>query len=185
MTDNLAGKMLIATPSLLDPNFKETVVLLFMHSDSGALGLVINRPLQLTHADLFQAMHIEVDGQFEEPALYGGPVSPEVGWVIHSDGFEGPETIKVGDGIFVSASPEIMEQIAQRDGPDNYLICLGYAGWAPEQLESEIVQHAWLTGIPPAELLFGVPFDRRWHGAYKALGLEPSQLTPLPIGGTA
>lgn len=185
MSESLVGRALIATPALTDPNFHKTVVLLFAHTDEGAVGLVINRPLDVRESDVYEALDIEAKTDASAPALYGGPVSPDVGWVIHSGGFSEDDTVQVGADMFVSASVDLLRLLAKGQGPERHLICLGYAGWAPDQLEQEIMDSAWLVCTPSPELLFTLPFEQRWRAAYGLLGIDPGLVVPGAASGNA
>ena len=108
--------------------------------------------------------------------LFGGPVNTQMGFVLHRDEGHWSSTLPVADGIFVTSSRDILDAIAKGQGPDEYLVALGYAGWAPGQLEEEMAQNAWLTCDADAELLFTLPFEQRWHAGIHKLGIDPAFL---------
>ena len=177
MKTDIAPGLLIATPHLRDPNFDHTVVLMFEHSEEGALGLVINRRLDLLVEQVLSDLSITPGPLGGQPVHYGGPVSMEIGWVIHSTDHEEASTRKVTDDIAVSTSREILEAIAGGNGPSRYMLCLGYAGWGGEQIEGEVGQGAWLTAPATADLVFDLPVSERWKACYERLGIDPFQMS--------
>ncbi len=181
METTLSPGLLVATPALQDPNFSRTVILLFEQGDEGAVGLVVNRILEIPLDQVLTDMKIEPEVPIHSLVQTGGPVSVEIGWVIHSPDYREESTRAVTESIFISTSREILEAIARGEGPESYMLCLGYAGWAKGQLESEIAEGAWLTLPPHAEVLFRSPLDERWRRCYELLGIDPHQLA-LTVG---
>jgi putative transcriptional regulator len=183
MDTKLAPGILIASPHLRDPNFAQTVVLLFEHGDKGAVGLVFNRALDIQLAQVIEDLDIPIEPDAVDDAEkvhYGGPVSMEIGWVIHSAEWEDSATRHVSPEVHISTSREVLEAIAGGHGPDRFFLCLGYAGWGGGQLEEEIAQGAWLTLPLDPELVFDVPPDERWRRCFDLLGIDPHQLAMTP-----
>lgn len=182
MDTKLAPGILIASPHLRDPNFSQTVVLLFEHGDKGAVGLIVNRALDIGVAQVIEDLDIAIDRETVDGKVhFGGPVSMEIGWVIHSPEWSEPATRRVSRDIHISTSREVLEAIAAGRGPDRFVLCLGYAGWGGGQLEEEIAQGAWLTLPLDPALLFDVPVDECWKRCYEQLGIDPHQLA-ITIG---
>jgi putative transcriptional regulator len=145
---NLTGHFLIAMPALTDPYFSKSVTFICTHSEDGAMGVVINRPTDLTYDALFEKINLELHDTAlaQKPVLYGGPVQPERGFVLHEpDGIEWDSSITIAENTALTTSKDILEAVAQGTGPEKMLLTLGYAGWTPGQLEQEIAQNAWLS----------------------------------------
>ena len=176
MTDNmnLTDHFLIAMPSLGDPNFQRTVTYMCQHGDDGALGIVINRPIDLMLGDILGQMEIEVESQNigATQVYYGGPVQPERGFVIHEGSGQWESSLAVTDSIMLTTSRDIMEAIARGKGPRKMLVALGYAGWGEGQLEQEILQNAWLNAPALNQVIFDLPADRRWKSAAEQMGVD-------------
>lgn len=171
---NFTHTLLIAMPNMADPRFAETLTYVINHDEEGAVGLVINKPTDLSLTQLLSEINLPRLRQAseEKPVLYGGPVQPQTGFVLHRG--EGPWSASkaIADDVFVTSSRDILDAISQGKGPHDYLVMLGYAGWAPGQLESEMAQNAWLTCEADPELLFGLPFDQRWRAAAGRIGID-------------
>jgi putative transcriptional regulator len=164
---SLAGQLLIASPALRDPRFDHTVVLMVRHSPGGALGIVINRPLgERPLASLLEAI-----GEKNSTAAgslriyYGGPVQPEIGFVVHSADYHGPETVEIDGRVAMTSSREVLRDIAGGHGPQKLLVAFGYAGWAAGQLEGELAQRAWFTAAADSKLIFVQDRDKVWDDA--------------------
>jgi len=170
----LTNHFLIAMPAMGDPNFDRTVTFICEHNDDGALGLVINRPMDLDLAEIFSQMSLESDkGETEAgPVLQGGPVQVERGFVIHDGEKKWESTLVVSDSVNVTTSRDILEAMAAGDGPEQALVAVGYAGWGPGQLEAEMAANAWLTVPANTEILFDIPFDERWRAAAALIGID-------------
>ena len=171
--ESLAGRFLVATPSLADPNFGETVVMMLEHQAHGALGLVINRPLGEAPADKILALF---DLQTKGPAgnlrvHRGGPVEPGAIFVLHGEDYRHDTTEALGKGIFLTAVPEILRALAEDTGPARYLFAFGYAGWGPGQLEGEIAGGYWEDVASDPEILFGKDAEK-WARARAALSIN-------------
>lgn len=160
----LTGRLLVATTEIGDPRFAQTVTYMISHNENGAMGLVINRPLAKGPiSDLLKGIGVESEGASGEIILhYGGPVEPGKGSVLHSSDYVGEDTTVVGDGFAVTAGVEILRAIAQGKGPRRSLLALGYAGWAPGQLEAEIRAKAWFSIAAEEALIFDGDADTKW-----------------------
>ena len=163
----LAGLLLIATPEMEDPNFSETVIYMVEHDEDGAMGLVINRPLAKGPvADLLKGLGAESEDASGEITLHsGGPVEPQKFFVLHSDDYADKRTNVVGGGLAVTADVEIMRAIGQAKGPLKSIFVLGYAGWAPGQLEAEIRAGAWFSIPTDGKLIFDGDPAKKWERA--------------------
>jgi putative transcriptional regulator len=145
---NLTGHFLIAMPALTDPYFSKSVTFICSHSEDGAMGVVINRPTDLTYDALFEKINLELNDSkiAQKPVLYGGPVQPDRGFVLHEpNGVEWDSSITIAENTSLTTSKDILEAVAKGSGPEKMLLTLGYAGWTPGQLEQEIAQNAWLS----------------------------------------
>lgn len=173
-TLNLRNSFLIAMPALEDPNFFHTVTYICEHNEEGALGIVINRPSDISLAEMLSSMSISPEPQIDttRPIFEGGPVQPEHGFLLHSPLGQWSATLPVTEQIALTSSKDILEAIARGAGPERYLVALGYAGWGPGQLEEEIAANAWLSGPAAAEILFDTPAELRWQAAAALLGVD-------------
>jgi putative transcriptional regulator len=164
---SLAGQILIASPGLRDPRFYHTVVLMVRHSAGGALGIVLNRPLgERPLASLLEAMGEKDNGVTGSLRIFsGGPVQPEIGFVIHSTDYHRPETVAIDGNLAMTSSREILRDIVDQHGPQKTLVAFGYAGWAPAQLEDEIAQRAWFTAAGDTKLIFDEDREKLWDDA--------------------
>lgn len=170
----LTDHFLIAMPAMGDPNFDRTVTYICEHNEEGALGLVINRPMDLALGEIFSQMSLECDnpGITVLPVLQGGPVQVERGFVIHGSEREWNSTLSVSDAVSVTTSRDVLEAMAAGDGPERALVAIGYAGWGAGQLEAEMAANAWLTAPANTEILFDMPFDKRWRAAAALIGID-------------
>ena len=175
----LQGHFLIAMPAMGDPNFDGTVTYLCKHTDEGALGIVINRPLDMQVADVFEQLELDVadERQGEQLVLAGGPVQPGTGFVLHQSEQSFQSTLDPTAAIKVTVSQDVLEAMAGGHGPWPAIVALGYAGWEGGQLEAEIAANAWLSVPADPSLIFATPFDQRWAAAAGLLGVDVSQLT--------
>ena len=176
---NLTHHFLIAMPSLADPNFHRTVTYLCHHDEDGAMGIVINRPLDLNLGDMFDHMNIDVGDPVLKamPVLQGGPVQSERGFVIHQPSGDWDSVLAVRDEIGVATSRDILTAIASGEGPDQIVVALGYAGWGAGQLERELAENAWLSGPVDSDIIFDQPYEDRWTSAAQLLGVDPAMLS--------
>jgi putative transcriptional regulator len=171
---DLTNHFLIAMPSLADPNFHQTVTYMCAHSEEGAMGIVINRPLGIELGEVLSQM--ELDSEDPDVALrpvyQGGPVHQDRGFVIHRPAREWNSTITITQDVGVSTSRDILEAISSGKGPDDTLVALGYAGWGAGQIEQEMAQNAWLSGPADLEIIFATPVDERWQRAADLIGID-------------
>jgi len=174
----LTGHLLIAMPAMQDPNFVKTVTYICEHSDQGALGIVINRPLDMDLGTIFDQLSLgSADPDLaRQPVVQGGPVHQERGFVLHEPAEAGDRefdaTLAVTDAIRVTTSQDILTAMARGQGPRRALVALGYAGWGAGQLESELVQNAWLSVPASPRIIFDTPFDQRWRESARLLGID-------------
>ncbi len=166
----------MAMPQLADPNFARTVVLVCEHGPDGALGLVVNRPTPFVLGQVYGGQDIAGEGGATEPVHFGGPVQPEMGFVVYQ-GRAYAGSLDVGDTLHLGTSLEILRDIAAGRGPARFRFFLGYAGWAPDQLEAEIARNDWLTAPADPAILFHHPAEERWEQAVRSLGIDPHLLT--------
>jgi putative transcriptional regulator len=178
--NTLANQLLIAMPGMADPNFSTTVTLICEHNDDGALGIVINRPLNLKLGGLFDQLSVEeTDPEAaDNPVLAGGPVGPERGFVLHNPGLDFENSVAVSDAIQLTLSRDVIDAMAKGKGPEKSIVALGYAGWEAGQLEDEMLANSWLNVPATPTIVFDTPFDERWESAAQTLGIDISRMTP-------
>ncbi|HAW46965.1 hypothetical protein C6W92_07730 [Roseovarius sp. A46] len=177
---DLTGKILIAMPGMGDPRFAYSVVYLCAHSAEGAMGLIVNKPAQdLQMCDLLEHLSITPGPEMRDmPVHFGGPVEHGRGFVLHDDGYRSDiATLNVAEGFGMTATLDILEDIAQGRGPDRAILALGYAGWGPEQLESELAENGWLTCDADADLVFDSVDTDKWETALTRLGISSLTLS--------
>ncbi len=177
-TTHMTGHLLIAMPTMMDPNFHQTVTYICEHSDLGALGLVINRPLDMGLGEVLEQLSLDSPDETltAQPVLRGGPVQTERGFVLHESTREWEATMPVGEAIYVTTSQDILSSLATGNGPERALIVLGYAGWGAGQLDAEIRENAWLSVPADPRIVFETPFERRWEEAARKLGVNLTTL---------
>lgn len=178
-TMDLSHHFLIAMPAMADPNFEGAVVYLAEHNSKGALGLVVNRTLDMDLKTLFEKIDLKADASVPgaEPVHFGGPVQTDRGFVLHQPSGVWSSTMKMDDELGLTSSKDILEAAALGQGPAKMLVMLGYAGWGPGQLEKELAENAWLTVKADPALLFEVPVKERFHKAFELLGVDPLMLS--------
>jgi putative transcriptional regulator len=171
---NLTGHLLIAMPAMQDPNFHRTVTYVCEHGEQGALGLIINRPLDINFSEVLAQLALEAhsDAAGTQPILQGGPVDLQRGFVIHQAPSQWESTVSVTETMFVTTSRDIIAAMADGTGPEHALLILGYAGWGPGQLEREIQENAWLSVPASPRIIFETPFEDRWQQAATLLGVD-------------
>jgi len=178
----LENQFLIAMPQMVDSYFANTVTYLWKHNDDGALGIVINKPLEACVADIFDELEIECSVEKSpfrtEAVLAGGPVERDKGFIIHDAGKNWESSISVTEEISICTSKSILEDIASGNGPEKYLIALGCAGWEAGQLEHEINANAWLTVPADPALIFSSDYKNKTQHAASLLGVDLQQLAP-------
>ncbi len=176
--DFLTNQFLIAMPALADPNFSQTVTLVCEHSAQGALGIIINRPLDMQLAEVFEQLKLPTGTAIgHRPVLQGGPVQTDRGFVIHRAGRDWDSTLHVSEQIHVTTSRDVLDAMARGEGPGEAIVALGYAGWDAGQLEDELAQNAWLSAPVDEHILFAMPFEQRWHAAGRLLGIDLSTIS--------
>jgi len=177
--DSLRNQFLIAMPGLQDPNFARTVTLICEHNEDGAMGIIINRILDLPISNVLVQLEVsEYRSELDEHLVHlGGPVQESSGFVIHQPLGDWEADLQIDDDLGISASREILHAIAKGEGPQQWLLALGYAGWGPGQLEQEIGQNSWLNGPVNRDILFHVPIEERWHAAAEHLGVNLTQIS--------
>jgi putative transcriptional regulator len=175
----MTGHLLIAMPTMMDPNFHQTVTYICEHSDLGALGLIINRPLDMGLGEVLEQLSLDSSDETltVQPVLRGGPVQTERGFVLHESPREWEATMPVGESIYVTTSKDILSSLAAGNGPERALIVLGYAGWGAGQLEAEIRENAWLSVPADPRIVFDTPFEQRWEEAARKLGVDLTTLS--------
>jgi len=180
LNDSLCNQLLIAMPGMMDPNFNSTVTLVCEHNNEGALGIVINRPLNMKLEGLFEQLDVAEPDQSmaSHPILNGGPVARERGFVLHNPGPEFESSVSVSDNVQLTLSRDVIDAMATGKGPDQSLVALGYAGWDAGQLEAEMLANTWLTVPASPEVIFDVPFEDRWVFAAQTIGIDISQISP-------
>jgi putative transcriptional regulator len=177
---SLTNHLLIAMPQLSDPNFAQTVALICEHTDKGALGIVLNKPLPMKLSDVLVQMKLEPSSETiaGQPVLRGGPVHTDRGFVLHRPGGQWDHTHKVSDTIQVTTSRDVLAAMAKGEGPGDAFIALGYAGWESGQLEREMKDNAWASVPVDPRVVFELPFELRWEGAWRLLGIDVDRLSP-------
>lgn len=188
---NLTGHFLIAMPALTDPYFSKSVTFICTHNQDGAMGIVINRPTDITYGTLFEKINVELQNSAvaHMPVLYGGPVQPERGFVLHPVTGNWPagdwdSTITIAENTALTTSKDILEAVALGTGPEKMLLTLGYAGWTPGQLEQEIAQNAWLSVQAKDvsvlhKILYETHNDEKLNATMALLGIDPAMLSDV------
>jgi putative transcriptional regulator len=182
MASQLAPGFIVAAPSLLDPNFRRTVVLMVDHRPEGSFGFVINRPAEASMRAMLERIGLAAGSSKLEDAsvLVGGPVAPHTGWVVFEPDQpldEAAEIVRVSERLAVSASRDLLERLVAQRGAGRLLLVLGHAGWGPGQLDAEIAQGAWIPVDFDDRIVFETPFDERWAGTLRILGIDPARLS--------
>ncbi|MBO6825443.1 MAG: YqgE/AlgH family protein [Sneathiella sp.] len=175
----LEGSILIAMPSMSDPRFKKTIILLIAHNEEGAMGIVLNKNMEaLSFRALLEQLEVAHEKDVGNTRVhFGGPVDTERGFVLHSTDKVHATSTVVGDGIAVTATLDMLQTMANGDGPESSFVALGYAGWGPGQLEQEIQQNGWLIVDAGPDLVFGEQLAGKWQSAIGKLGFDPGLLS--------
>ena len=180
---DLTNQFLIAMPGMADETFAGTVVYLCEHNEKGALGLVINRPIDIKLKNLFHKVELKLDREelAEQPVYFGGPVQTERGFVLHEKLHDGDapynSTLSIPGGLEMTTSKDVLEAMAGGSGPLKVLITLGYSGWQPGQLEDELGRNGWLTVDADHKVIFDTPIEQRYGRALSLLGFDPMMLS--------
>ena len=175
----LVGQLLLAMPGMGDPRFDHAAIAMCMHDDAGALGLVVNHIYDgLTVRQVMEQLDVDpLDTADDLPVYAGGPVEPARGFVLHSLDYGGQATLQVSNKWGLTATLDILKDIAAGKGPSKWLLALGYTGWGEGQLDEELTRHGWLNAPAPPELVFDTPFEERWPQAFAALGVDVGHLS--------
>lgn len=174
----LTNHFLIALPTLKDPNFEKTVILLCENEKQGSVGLIVNRPMQFPLQMVFDQLKIVSEPGIiaKRPLLYGGPIQPERGFVVHKQPGMWKSSLFLTEGATVTTSNDIIRALALNEGPEDSLVALGYVGWGEAQLEQELKDNAWLVCPFKTELLYEVPYAQRWGYAGMMLGVRMNDI---------
>ena len=178
---NLTNHFLIAMPGMADPHFSRTLTLICEHSEKGAIGLVVNKPIDVTLGNLFEQVNIDLQDEALrlESVFFGGPVLIDRGFVLHQPLADWNSTLTIDDDPGLTTSRDILEAMAAGTGPGRTLVTLGYAGWAPGQIEDEIKRNGWLTVAARPGLIFDLPPEERLDAAMGLLGLNYGNLSDV------
>lgn len=170
---SLKHHFLISMPDMADPNFAQTVVYLAEHSDEGAMGVIINRPTEITLGTLYERIDLPAPAPdvAVRPVFFGGPVATERGFVLHRPGGSWHGTTVLPHGLALTSSRDVLQAIGEGKDPHDFLVVLGHAGWAPGQLEQELAQNAWLSVPADPDLIFSVDPALRYESALALLGV--------------
>jgi putative transcriptional regulator len=178
----LRGHFLVAMPGMSDPRFARSLIYVCEHSDQGAMGIVINKPTDMTLASLFERVDLANNPDAElagQPVLFGGPVQLDRAFVLHKPGKPWQATMKITDNIALTSSKDILESVGGETAPQSMLVTLGYAGWVPGQLDEEILQNAWLSVPADDQILFDLPYEERLPAALAKLGIGFDRLSDV------
>ena len=176
---NLTHHFLIAMPNMVDPNFARSLTYICEHNEQGALGFVVNRPIEMTMSTLFEQVDIALDDRrwADFPVYFGGPVQVDRGFVLHRPAGAWQSTLSVRDDVALTTSKDILEAVGKGQGPEQIFVSLGYSGWAAGQLEQELGQNAWLTVAADLDVVFNVPPEQRFQAAVDLLGIDLARLS--------
>jgi putative transcriptional regulator len=176
---NLTNHFLIAMPNMVDPYFAKSLTYICEHNEQGALGLVVNRPIEMTLGTLFERLSLPLSSADlgSEPVYFGGPVQTDRGFVLHQPVGQWQSTLSVRDSVGLTTSKDVLEAVGQGGGPSKILVTLGYSGWAAGQLENEIRQNAWLTVEAKNAIIFDMPAEERLPAAMQLLGVDFAKLS--------
>lgn len=175
----LTNQFLIAMPGLDDPNFVRSVTYICEHNEQGAMGIVVNRPIDMELGEVFRQLDVESgnDAIEHQPVYIGGPVLPDRGFILHRPHGGWESTLHVTPNIAVTTSRDILNAIAHGYGPRDSIFALGYAGWTAGQLEAEMADNAWLSVPADEHVLFELPPEARWRAAAELIGIDPALLS--------
>ncbi len=180
-TANFTHHFLIAMPNMVDPHFARTLTYIAEHNEQGALGIIVNRPIDMTLATLFERVELPLENTSfaGQPVYFGGPVQTDRGFVLHRPMAEWHSTLKVNDEVGLTSSRDILQAIGNTGEPHDVIITLGYAGWAAGQLEQELVDNTWLTVQADLEIIFDLPPEERLVAAMQKLGVDFANLSEV------
>ena len=173
-------------PGMTDPFFSKSVTFICSHNQDGAMGVIVNRPTDVTYETLFEKINVELLNSLiaQNPVLYGGPVQPERGFVLHQPAGEWDSTMTISENTALTTSKDILESVAIGAGPEKMLLTLGYAGWVPGQLEQEIAQNSWLSVQAKDvttlhKILYEIQYDDKLNATLALLGVNPAMLSDV------
>jgi putative transcriptional regulator len=175
---NLTDHFLIAMPAMTDPYFSRTLVYIAEHNEQGALGVIVNRPIDMNLATLFEKIEIplEAEGFTNLPVFFGGPVQTDRGFVLHRPVGEWQSTLAVNSHVGLTSSRDVLQAVALHGQPHDVMVTLGYSGWSAGQLEAELAENAWLTVAADPRILFDLPYEERLGSAMETLGIDFTHL---------
>jgi putative transcriptional regulator len=175
----LTGQLLVAMPQMEDHRFARSVVYICAHTEDGAMGLILNKLAEaINFSDLLEQLNLPMDTVSGTTRVhFGGPVETGRGFVLHSDDFTQDASLLIEKGVALTATVDILTAISEGNGPRNYLLALGYAGWAPGQLDSEIHANGWLIAPADTDILFGSKIENKWYNALSNLGIDITMLS--------
>lgn len=175
--DSLAGKLLLAMPDMPDARFARSVIAICIHDQGGALGIALGEPVEgLGVHELLESFDIEPDRVGDDPVLAGGPMEPRRGFVLHGTDWQTDDSVVIAEDLALTGSLEVLRAIAAGQGPQHYLVALGYAGWGSGQLEAELTRPGWFLSAVNPRRLFDVDPERRWAAAFASDGIDPAML---------
>ena len=176
---NLTGQIIVSMPSLEDERFYKTVIYICAHSSEGSMGIIINKKIDYDlYPDLLQQLGIDKPLNNKKLFIrYGGPVESGRGFVLHSDDMVRKETLNIDKGVALTSTAEFFDDLSKGKGPKNCILALGYAGWQPGQLESEIMRNSWMSLSVDNSFLFDDEVSKKWSQAYKLMGIDPNRLS--------
>jgi len=181
--NQLTGQLLLASPALLDPGFKDAVILICHHDDEGSMGLMINRPRAITIDDVLNDLDIEIENQPKQPVasqpsvFEGGPVDDFRGFVLHDGWHIYESTMQITPELHLTSSRDILEALGQGNGPEHFMLILGYAGWQAGQLEHELSNNDWLIAPSSHHIVFQEPAAGRWDFGARCMGVDRNHLS--------
>ena len=184
---NIKNHFLVAMPSMLDDNFRFSVVYMCEHNEDGAMGLIVNRPIDLSIGDMLEQIDIEPalgishPHSLANPVLFGGPVAEDRGFVLHQNQRHYGSSVNLANNLTVTTSKDILTMLGTSQEPEHYVVTLGYAGWTAGQLERELSENSWLVIEADPTVIFDTPIEQRWHKALAHLGIDPLHLS-MEIG---
>lgn len=177
-TPFLSGRLLLAMPGMADPRFERAVIVVCVHDEQGAVGVGIgHKRAGFGLRALLGQLDLEPGAAPDCPVHHGGPVEPSRGFVLHSDDWNGQDTLQVGNLCAMTGTTDVLRAITEGRGPSHYLVSLGYAGWGQGQLEREMTRHGWFAASAAPAILFDTPTDERWVAAFRAEGVDPRLLS--------
>jgi len=179
--NNLTHHFLVAMPNMADPHFARTLTYIAEHNAQGALGVIVNRPLDMTLATLFERVELKLDSQTfnSQPVYFGGPVQTDRGFVLHRPSGDWHSTLRVNDEVGLTSSRDILQSIGSGGEPHEVLVSLGFAAWTAGQLEQELADNAWLTIPADMSIVFGMPPEARLAAAVQKLGIDLTQISEV------